>query len=118
MTTATAERRSAERHPADKILRWKRPGRPEDHKAWNVDRAEGGIGFLTLPNTDPRVGEVIHLRVFDEDRWATVDRTVRIVHVTASPSGDLLMVGCKIDESAEMGFALVDSQSADILQAR
>lgn len=104
MQTAVIDRRKTARHEADEILRWKRPGRVEDHKAWNTDLSMDGIGFLTLPNTDPQVGEVIHLRMFNRDRWATFERVVRIARVQTAPGGDLLMVGC----SVESGLPLVE----------
>lgn len=92
------DRRMNTRTRSEDVVRWKRPGRIEDHKAWSIDRSDFGVGFCTLAGARPKVGEVINLRVFDRDRWMTVERTVRIAHTDAAPGGELVFVGCAIDE--------------------
>jgi hypothetical protein len=79
------------------VLRWKRPGRIEDHKAWSIDRCDGGIGFCTLSESRPQVGEIIHVRVLDRDRWMTVEQTVRVARTDPTPGGELVLVGCALE---------------------
>ncbi len=96
-TDTFRDKRQQLRSPATDVLRWKRPGRIEDHRAWSVDRSEDGLGFCTPTDSSPRVGEVIHLRLFDRDRWMTVDRAVRVARTTATPGGELVFVGCAME---------------------
>ena len=106
MTTQAArpERRKSPRLRFDDVIRWKRPGRAEDHKAWSIDRSDEGIGFCTVAQNAPRVGEIINLRVFNRDRWMTFDGPVKVARVDATPGGELVMVGCMIESPAQPTF--------------
>jgi len=97
-------RRKSLRFRCDDVLRWKRPGRIEDYKAWSIDRSDGGFGFCTLTKNSPQVGDVINLRVFDRGRWMTVDRTVRIARTEPTPGGELVFVGCMLEDSDNPGL--------------
>ena len=92
-----SDRRKEERVEADDTIRWKRPGVAEDHKAWMIDRSPSGLGLLTIASTVPRVGDIIHVRQLDQDRWTTVDRFVRVVRTAPTSSDDLVTIGCKIE---------------------
>jgi hypothetical protein len=96
------ERRTNLRLRSEDVLRWKRPGRVEDHKAWSVDRSDLGIGFCTLAEVRPQVGEVINLRVLDRDRWKTVEQTVRVARTDPTPGGELIFVGCALDSTVKI----------------
>jgi hypothetical protein len=85
------------RAEADDVIRWKRPGRVEDHKGWMVDRSAIGIGFLSRSKTAPRVGEIVNVRRLEDDRWVTIDRTIRVARATATSGDELVMVGCSIE---------------------
>jgi hypothetical protein len=95
--TPFCDRRTTIRFRSDDVIRWKRPGRVEDHKGWTVDRSDRGIGFCTLAENCPRAGEVIHLRVLDGGQWITLDREVRVVRTVPTPGGELVFVGCACD---------------------
>jgi len=98
-TLSNESRREHRREPRvhyDDIIRWKRPGRVEDHKAWTIDRSASGLGFLVPIETDPQPGEQVNIRRFDGDRWAEINGDVRIARATPTPQGDLIMVGCTI----------------------
>jgi hypothetical protein len=94
--TSEKDRRSEPRIECDRIVRWKRPGKIEDHKAWMVDRAPSGLGFVTSADVAPQVGEILNIRQLDEDRWATIDRTVRVARATQTTADNLIMIGCAL----------------------
>ena len=96
-TDLFADRRYRMRQRSEDVLRWKRPGRIEDHKAWSVDRSDLGIGFCTLADSQLRVGEVINLRVRDRDQWRTLEKTVRVARTDCMPGGELIFVGCAVE---------------------
>ncbi len=93
----TSNRRKEERALADDIIRWKRPGKIEDQKAWMVDRAQSGLGFLTDTKIAPRAGEILNVRQLDRDRWITIDRTVRVARATLASDDTLTMIGCSVE---------------------
>ncbi|MFH1418104.1 MAG: hypothetical protein ABII12_07475 [Planctomycetota bacterium] len=92
-----SDRRKEERKIADDIIRWKRPGKIEDQKAWMVDRAPSGLGFLTNTEIAPCVGEVLNVRQLDRDRWITIDRTVRVARAALASDDSLTMIGCAVE---------------------
>ncbi len=92
-----SDRRNEPRVEASEVMRWKRPGKVEDHKAWMVDRSASGFGFLAMTQSAPRVGEILNLRRLDRDRWATVDRIVRVARTTPTSNNDLVLIGCRIE---------------------
>jgi len=94
-----ANRRSQVRQPSRDVIRWKRPGRIEDQKGWAVDHSAAGIGFMTAAASGPLAGELIHIRRLDGDRWATIDRIVRVAHASPTANHDVLMVGCSLEEN-------------------
>ena len=96
------DRRGNLRVRSEDVLRWKRPGRIEDHKAWSIDRSDLGIGFCTLAECRPQVGELINLRVLDRDRWRTVETTVRVARTDHTPGGELIFVGCALEPAAKI----------------
>jgi hypothetical protein len=81
---------------AHDVIRWKRPGRAEDHKGWAVDKSPTSLGFLTPCDAAPQVGEIIHVRFRAGDDWLTLDKTVQIARAELTPTRDLVMVGCVI----------------------
>ena len=83
---------------SDDIIRWKRQGRIEDFKGWALDKSPSSLGFLTTPGSAPEVGEVLHIRQWEDGEWNTIDRTVRIARAQLTPSRDLVIVGCTIDD--------------------
>ena len=91
------DRRSEHREQLDQTIRWKRPGVIEDRKGWVVDRSPSGLGFLADARTAPRRGETLHIRRWDGDRWATLDRPVRVARAAPAPGNDLVTVGCRLD---------------------
>ncbi|HUN80238.1 MAG TPA: hypothetical protein VMV81_01890 [Phycisphaerae bacterium] len=97
-----SDRRGKFRLRSQDVLRWKRPGRIEDHKAWSIDRSDAGIGFCTLADSRPQVGELINLRLLDRDRWQTVERTVRVARTDSAPGGELVFVGCALEPAAKV----------------
>ncbi len=90
------ERRTELRHDADDIVRWKRPGRIEDHKAFLFDRSESGMGFVVEKDIAPQVGEVLNIRQLDRDRWITLDRIVRVARRCTMGDPGLLSIGCTV----------------------
>jgi hypothetical protein len=95
--TIKSDRRSEMRMENGDTMRWKRPGKFEDHKAWMVDRSPSGLGFLTQAGVAPRVGEILNIRRLDDDRWATLDRAVRVVRADPATDESLTMVGCRLE---------------------
>ncbi len=93
----TSERRNEVRLEADDVLRWKRPGRVEDNKAWTVDRSPSGFGFMARIQDAPQIGDRIHIRCYDADRWDTVLEPFRIAR-TEPVTDELLFVGCVMEE--------------------
>lgn len=79
------------------IIRWKRPGRIEDHKAWAVDKSPTSMGFLTDVQSAPQVGDTLHVRFRIHGEWQPMERTVRIARTQLTPGRDLVMVGCTIE---------------------
>jgi hypothetical protein len=96
-STTQTERRAEPRIEADDIVRWKRPGRIEDEKAWIIDRSPNGLGFLTTFDRAPQVGDALHVRRMSDDRWAVIDRPIRVARTTPLAGGDLVMVGCAME---------------------
>jgi hypothetical protein len=95
-STTGTERRIERRLASDDVIRWKRPGRIEDHKGWSVDRSLSGLGFLVEAPAAPRVGERLHVRQLDGDRWTVLDRTYCVVRADPANGGDFAFVGCRI----------------------
>lgn len=91
------DRRSELREPIDQTIRWKRPGVIEDRKGWVMDRSPSGLCFLVDARTAPHRGETLHIRRWDGDRWATLERPVRVARATPAPGNELVMVGCRMD---------------------
>lgn len=90
------DRRRELRCNADDVIRWKRPGRIEDYKGWTLDASPSGIGFLTLSDAAPRVGDEIHLRKLVGENWSTLDRTVRVARADPTANNEFVVVGCAI----------------------
>lgn len=90
------DRRRELRQNADDVIRWKRPGRIEDHKGWTLDASPSGIGFLTLAEAAPKLGEEIHLRKLDGEIWTTLERTVRVARADRTTNNEFVVVGCTI----------------------
>ncbi|OWY68481.1 hypothetical protein B7486_26045 [cyanobacterium TDX16] len=97
------ERRREIRTEADEVIRWKRPGRIEDHRAWTVDNSPSGLGFLTHALHALTPGDELHLRRKDDGMWAPLDRNVRIARITPTSSPELVLVGCSISDKSEPG---------------
>jgi hypothetical protein len=95
--TTPTERRREPRIEADDIIRWKRPGKIEDEKAWMIDRSPNGLGFLTTSDRSPQVGEMLNIRRMTDDRWTVIDRPIRVARTMPASSGDLIMVGCEME---------------------
>ena len=91
-----SERRSELRHDADDIVRWKRPGRIEDHKAFIFDRSDSGMGFVVEEGIAPQIGEVLNIRQLDRDRWITLDRIVRVARRCRLADPNLISIGCTV----------------------
>lgn len=79
------------------IIRWKRPGMIEDHKAWAVDKSATSMGFLTDVQSAPQVGDTLNIRFRIHGDWQSAEQTVRIARTQLTPSRDLVMVGCTIE---------------------
>jgi len=94
--TMAIERRSETRVEADDIIRWKRPGRFEDNKAWTIDRSPSGYGFMARTEIAPRVGDKIHIRFHENDNWTVFDEPFRVAR-TETVSEELVLVGCVVD---------------------
>jgi hypothetical protein len=90
------DRRRELRCNADDVIRWKRPGRIEDHKGWTLDASPSGIGFLTLSDAAPQVGDRLHLRKLEGETWTTLDRTVRVARADPTANNEFVVVGCAI----------------------
>lgn len=101
MTTRTLpiERRRETRVQSDDVIRWKRPGKVEDHKAWTIDRSPSGYGFMARIGSAPRVGDRIHIRCFECDRWDSFDDPFRVTR-TEAVTDELVLVGCAIESPA------------------
>lgn len=104
----TSERRSEVRLESNDVLRWKRPGRVEDNKAWTVDRSPSGFGFMARIEDAPQIGDRINIRRYDTDRWDTVLEPFRVARIE-QVTDELLMVGCVMEE--ETGSAASSSPS-------
>jgi hypothetical protein len=90
------DRRRELRCSSDDVIRWKRPGRIEDHKGWTLDGSPSGIGFLALAEAAPEVGDRIHIRKLEGDTWTTLDRTVRVARADPTANNEFVVVGCAI----------------------
>ncbi len=95
--TIPLDRRSETRVESDDVIRWKRPGSIEDNKAWTIDRSPSGYGFMAKIDTAPKVGDRIHIRRFDSDRWDSLDEPFRVAR-TEAVTDELVLVGCVIDD--------------------
>lgn len=93
--TMTLERRSETRVDADDVIRWKRPGRFEDNKAWTIDRSPSGYGFMARVETAPKAGERIHIRLQENDNWKMFDEPFRVAR-TEAVTDRLVLVGCVV----------------------
>ncbi len=91
-----SDRREEPRIETSDVIRWKRPGRPEDNTAWTVDRSQSGLGFMITADVTPHVGDVLNVRRLDQDRWETINQTVRVVHATRASCDQLVMIGCRL----------------------
>ncbi len=92
-----SDRRRDDRLASNLVIRWKRPGRIEDNKAWMVDESRSGLGFITTARVAPRPGDVLNIRRRDGDAWATIDRTIRVARTSPASDGDLIMIGCTME---------------------
>lgn len=92
------DRRREFRNNSDDIIRWKRPGRIEDHRAWSIDNSPSGIGFMTHSRHQLIPGDALHLRREEDRLWATVDRNVRVIRITPTSSPDVVIVGCELGD--------------------
>lgn len=90
------DQRKEFRRDSTDIIRWKRPGRVEDHRAWAIDNSPSGLGFMTLARHELTPGDSLHLRREEERLWAVEERDVRIVRVTPTSSPDVVIVGCEL----------------------
>ncbi|HWL92384.1 MAG TPA: hypothetical protein VNT79_02530 [Phycisphaerae bacterium] len=90
-----SERREEVRLDSQDIIRWKRPGRLEDNKAWTVDRSPSGYGFMTRFDGAPRVGDLVHIRRFDNDRWAPFEEPFKVARLLPA-TDELVVVGCRV----------------------
>lgn len=90
-----AERRTEPRERSELTIRWKRPGAIEDQPGWTIDRSPSGIGFLVPTSYAPEHGELLHMRYWDLDRWAMMDRPLRVARVSPTAGLELMMVGCR-----------------------
>ena len=97
--TITTDRRKEVRVESDDIIRWKRPGRIEDHKAWTINRSPSGFGFMTRFDVAPKIGDLIHIRRFDVDEWDCFDDAFRVARINQA-TDELAVIGCVVDESA------------------
>lgn len=93
-----AERRRDVRLDCDDIIRWKRPGRFEDHKAWSNDRSPTGMGFITETRNAPAIGDVLHVRRMVVGRWTIESHVIRVARIARASSPDLTFVGCTLGE--------------------
>ena len=101
MTNATnvepyVERRGEIRIESDDVIRWKRPGRFEDRKAWTLDKSQSGIGFLTLSENAPIVGDMLHIRRRDGKHWAPLNGEIRVARAAPTSGDGLVMIGCQL----------------------
>ena len=90
------DRRRELRHESEDIIRWKRPGRIEDHRG--LDR----VGVLALGRHQLMPGDALHLRREEDRLWATVERDVRVVRITPTSSPDVVIVGCELGEPIDV----------------
>ncbi|MBK8266805.1 MAG: hypothetical protein IPK83_00215 [Planctomycetes bacterium] len=97
MDSVTLDKRREVRLDSQDIIRWKRPGRIEDHKAWTVDRSPSGYGFMSRIDEAPRVGDLIHVRRFDHDRWAAFEEPFKVARILPA-TDELVVVGCTVND--------------------
>lgn len=90
------DRRRAPRQTCDDALRWKRPGRIEDHTGWALDISSTGLGFLSRAESCPRVGDRLNIRRLDGQDWTTIDRPIRVARVSPTSGSDMVVVGCEV----------------------
>ena len=93
-----AERRRDIRVDCNDTIRWKRPGRLEDHKAWSNDRSPTSLSFITETQSAPAIGDVLHVRRIVTDRWAIENHVIRVARITQASSSNLTFVGCTLGE--------------------
>lgn len=89
------------RQCADDVIRWKRPGRIEDHRAWTLDVSPSGIGFMTSSDPGVRIGDRIHVRRLDGDIWSTLEGPIEVARVSQTSSPGVVVVGCRIGSSID-----------------
>ncbi len=87
------EKRIEPRIISDDVIRFKRPGRFEDHKAWTIDRSPSGYGFITRTDHAPSLGDTIHIRRFDTDRWDAYAHSFHVARIDPV-TPELVIVGC------------------------
>ncbi|MCG8406014.1 MAG: hypothetical protein MI923_12530 [Phycisphaerales bacterium] len=99
--TSPIERRRETRLESDDIIRWKRPGHIEDHKAWTIDQSPSGYGFMARKDNAPAIGEYINIRRYDNDRWDIFEEPFRVAR-TEFVTDQLVLVGCVQDEPMQL----------------
>lgn len=104
MQTPLQEKRKEVRVECDDAIRWKHPSRPEDFKGWTIDKSPSGFGFMAKSHEAPRVGEWIHIRRFDSDRWDIHDEPFRVTR-TEAVTDELTIVGCLAEGYISEGVA-------------
>ena len=90
------EQRREVRLESDEVVRWKRPGQVEDNKAWTVDRSPSGYGFMVRVDVAPKVGDLIHIRRYDDDGWDSFDEPFRVAR-TQRATDELVIIGCVME---------------------
>ena len=94
---AYSDRRRDVRNEADDVIRWKRPGRVEDNKAWTCDKSASSIAFLTPFDVAPTVGDVLHVRRLEAGNWDVLSDTVRVARVMRISADQMALVGCTVE---------------------
>jgi hypothetical protein len=95
--SAVVDRRTHPRSEAGDVLHWKRPGQPEDHKAWTCDKSASGIAFLTVGPDVPDVGDILDLRGPNEAEWDMPAQRVRVTRVKSYDATQMALVGCTVE---------------------
>ncbi len=106
--TPKMEKRREVRVECDDAIRWKHPGKPEDFKGWTIDKSPSGFGFMAKAEQAPRVGEWIHIRRFDSDRWDISDEPFRVTRME-TVTEELVIVGCIAEGYISDGVAFSGS---------
>lgn len=98
MTTQNgfSDRRRELRQDSDDVIRWKRPGKLEDQRAWSIDLSSSGMGFMTPHDAAPSVGDMLHLHRQIGNTWEKIERPVRVARVSSSSNPEVVTVGCEL----------------------